>query len=207
MSAGTAYAVVFTTIDGGQAPAAALSRPIADPPALWLAHVCPSTVRQATLYGMVRTITGKLVAQGKRFGVVVGRFNELVTTRLLEGALDSLERHGAASGDVTVVWVPGAFEIPLAAQRLAQSGSVDAVVCLGCVIRGETPHFDHVAGACSSGVASAAIATGIPVIFGVLTTDTLEQALARAGSKAGNKGADAASAAIEMVSVLSEIGK
>lgn len=156
---------------------------------------------------MVKTITGKMSAAGKRFGIVAGRFNELVTSRLLEAAIDTLQRHGASESDLTVAWVPGAFEIPLVAQRMAQTGRVDAVICLGCVIRGETPHFDHVAGACSSGVAGAAISTGIPVIFGVLTTDTLEQALARAGSKAGNKGADAAAAAIEMIGVLAEIGK
>ena len=150
----------------------------------------------------MKVVTGKLDATGMRFGIVVSRFNEAVAQRLLEGAVDSLVRHGADDSDITVVWVPGSFEIPLAAQELAASGQVDAVVCLGAVIRGETPHFDLVAGQASKGVSSAALSTRTPVTFGVLTTETMEQAVDRAGGKHGNKGADAAVAAIEMVSLL-----
>jgi 6,7-dimethyl-8-ribityllumazine synthase len=140
-----------------------------------------------------------------RIGVVCGRFNDLITERLLAGARDALARHGVADHDVTVVWVPGSFEIPLAARALAQSDDVDAVVTLGAVIRGATAHFDHVAGQCASGVMRAGLDAGIPVIFGVLTTDTIEQAMERAGTKAGNKGAEAAVTAIEMVAVLRQL--
>lgn len=145
---------------------------------------------------------GRLDAAGMRVGVVVSRFNELVSQRLLDGAIDSLERHGADSEHITVVWVPGSFEIPIAARTLAEEGDVDAVVCLGAVIRGETAHFDYVAGEAARGVAAVHAATGVPASFGVLTVDSLEQALDRAGGKQGNKGADAAVAAIEMVSLL-----
>jgi 6,7-dimethyl-8-ribityllumazine synthase len=151
------------------------------------------------------TYEGRLDAAGIRVAIVVSRFNELVTKQLLAGALDCLRRHGAADDAVSVAWVPGAFEIPLVAQRLASSGSVDAVICLGAVIRGATAHFDYVAGQAAAGVARAALDTGLPVIFGVLTTDSIEQALERAGTKAGNKGWDAALAAIEMASLWREL--
>jgi len=137
-----------------------------------------------------------------RFGIVVGRFNEIVSRPLLDGAVDALLRHGAADGDIEVVLVPGSFEIPAAARELAEHGAVDAVICLGAVIRGATAHFDYVAGECARGVAAVHAATGVPATFGVLTTDTFEQALDRAGGKHGNKGADAALAAVEMVSLL-----
>ena len=146
--------------------------------------------------------TGKLDATGMRLGVVISRFNDLVGGRLLEAAVDALVRHGASESDIVVAWVPGSFEIPVAAREMAQGESVDAVICLGAVIRGETPHFDHIAQATSSGIAAVATATGVPVTFGVLTVETLEQALDRAGGKHGNKGADAALAAVEMVSLL-----
>ncbi|MEZ4268224.1 MAG: 6,7-dimethyl-8-ribityllumazine synthase [Myxococcota bacterium] len=151
----------------------------------------------------MRTVEGKLDATGQRFGVVVTRWNSFITERLLEGALDALRRHGASDDDVTLVRVPGAFEVPLVVQRLCQSGKVDAVVALGCVIRGSTPHFDYVAGEVSKGIAQASMASGVPVGFGVLTTDTIEQAVERAGTKAGNKGFEAATTAIEMVNLLS----
>lgn len=151
---------------------------------------------------MPNTLEGHLVAGDARFGVVVSRFNEFVTRALLDGALDALRRHGADLDAVDVAWCPGAFEIPLVAQRLAESGRYDAVICLGAVIRGATDHYDHVAGGVTAGVAEAARRSGIPVLFGVLTVDTIEQALERAGTKAGNKGAEAARAAIEMVDLL-----
>ena len=154
---------------------------------------------------MARKLIGKLQAQGMRVALVVGRFNDLITDRLLEGALDTLRRHGAKDEDLTVAWVPGAFEIPLMASRLAASGDYDAVLALGAVVRGATPHFDYVAAEVSKGVAQVSLETGVPVIFGVLTTDTLEQALERAGSKSGNKGAAAALAAVEMVDLLRQV--
>jgi 6,7-dimethyl-8-ribityllumazine synthase len=153
----------------------------------------------------VNVHAGKLDATGMRIGIVVARFNELVSQRLLEGAVGALVRHGASEDDVTVAWVPGSFEIPVAARELAEHGGVDAVVCLGVVIRGETPHFDYVAGEAARGVGGVHAATGIPASFGVLTTDSLEQALDRAGGKHGNKGADAAIAVIEMVSLLRDL--
>jgi len=146
-----------------------------------------------------------VVDAADRAGIVVSRFNELVTRQLLAGALDCLRRHGAEDDAVSVAWVPGAFEIPLVARRLASSGSVDGVVCLGAVIRGATAHFDYVAGQAAAGVARVALDTGVPVILGVLTIDTIEQAIERAGAKAGNKGWDAALAAIEMASLLREL--
>jgi 6,7-dimethyl-8-ribityllumazine synthase len=149
--------------------------------------------------------TGKLDATGMRFGIVVGRFNDIVSQRLLEGAVDTLLRHGARDADLVVAWVPGSFEIPIAARELAEHGNVDAVVCLGVVIRGETTHFDLVAGEAARGVAALHAATGVPASFGVVTAESLEQALDRAGGKAGNKGADAALAAVEMVSLLRAI--
>jgi 6,7-dimethyl-8-ribityllumazine synthase len=151
---------------------------------------------------MHNTLEGKLVANGLRFAIVVSRFNEFITGKLVEGALDCLLRHGADAGQVDVAWVPGAFEIPLVAQRLAASARYDAVLCLGAVIRGATPHFEYVAAEVSKGVAQVGLATGLPVIFGVITADTLEQAIERAGSKAGNKGWEAALAAIEMANLL-----
>jgi 6,7-dimethyl-8-ribityllumazine synthase len=149
-----------------------------------------------------RRVVGRPRGEGCRIAVVCARFNDLVTERLLAGALDVLERHGTAPADVLVTWVPGSFEIPLVAQRLAASGRFDAVVALGAVIRGATGHYDMVAGQCAAGVQRAALDTGVPVVFGVLTTDTIEQAIERAGTKAGNKGADAAVTALEMVDLL-----
>ncbi|NDY43055.1 6,7-dimethyl-8-ribityllumazine synthase [Dissulfurirhabdus thermomarina] len=154
---------------------------------------------------MARTIEGHLQAQGLRIGIVVARFNEFISTRLLGGAMDALVRHGADEGAVDVAWVPGAFEIPLVARRLARSGRYDAVICLGCVIRGATPHFDYVAAEAAKGVAQAGLDADVPVIFGVLTTDTIEQAVERAGTKAGNKGWDAALAAVEMANLLKAV--
>lgn len=151
---------------------------------------------------MPKFIEGKLDGKGLRFGIVVGRFNSFISDRLLEGALDCLVRHGVQDLNITVARVPGAFEIPLAASKMAKSGRYDALICLGAVIRGSTPHFDYVAAEVSKGVASVSLETGIPVIFGVLTTDTIEQAVERAGTKAGNKGFEAAMTAIETVNVL-----
>ena len=146
-----------------------------------------------------------MMASGLRFAVVLSRFNSLVGDRLLEGALDTLRRHGASDDDITLARVPGAFEIPLVASEMAKAGTFDAVICLGAVIRGATAHFDYVAGPLASGLANIAVQTGVPVLFGVLTTDTIEQALERAGTKAGNKGADVAAAAIEMANLLRNI--
>lgn len=155
----------------------------------------------------MRVHEGSLESRGRRFAVVVSRFNDLVTSRLVEGALAAFRRHGVSDDDVEVAWTPGAFEIPLAAQRLAASGQFDAVVCLGAVIRGETPHFQYVAGEAARGVQRTALDTGVPCIFGVLTTDTVEQALDRAGGKHGNKGWDAAAAAMEMAGLLDAFPK
>lgn len=152
-------------------------------------------------------IEGSVDGTGLRIGIVCGRFNDLITERLLAGAQRTLRRHGVADDDVTVVWVPGAFEVPLAARALAASGTVDAVVTLGAVIRGATGHYEVVAGQCAAGVQRATLDTGIPVIFGVLTTDTIEQAIERAGTKAGNKGEESASAAVEMANLLRVITK
>jgi 6,7-dimethyl-8-ribityllumazine synthase len=154
---------------------------------------------------MPNIVAGQLVATGLRFGIVVSRFNTFITERLLEGALDALQRHGADLSSVDVVWVPGTFEIPIVAQRLALSGRCHAVICLGCLIRGGTPHFDYLASEVTKGVAQTGMSTGIPAIFGVLTTDTIEQAIERAGTKAGNKGFDAAVAAIEMADVMRKL--
>ena len=151
------------------------------------------------------TYEGKLNGKGLKFALVVGRFNELISSRLYEGALDCLRRHDVADGDVDSAWVPGAFEMPLVAQKLAATGKYDAVVCLGAVIRGGTPHFDYVAGEVSKGIAKVSLDTKVPVSMGVLTTDTIEQAVERAGTKAGNKGWDAALAAIELASVLKQM--
>jgi len=155
----------------------------------------------------VTEFRGETNARGRRVAVVVARFNEIVTRKLLEGALEGLRVHGVDDEDVDVAWVPGAFELPAVARRLAASGTYDAVICLGAVIRGETSHFDHVAGQAAAGIREAAVATGVPVIFGVLTTETLEQALARAGGDHGNKGWDSAAAALEMASLLDQLPK
>lgn len=151
---------------------------------------------------MPKFIEGKLDGKGLRFGIVVGRFNSFISERLLEGALDCLLRHGVQDLNITVARVPGSFEIPLAASKMAKSGRYDAVICLGAVIRGSTPHFDYVSAEVSKGVASVSLESGIPVIFGVLTTDTIEQAVERAGTKAGNKGFEAAMTAIETANLL-----
>ena len=142
------------------------------------------------------------MASSHKVAIVVGRFNEFIGSKLLEGAKDALVRHGASEDDITVAWVPGAFEIPLVAKKLASSNNYDAVICLGAVIRGATPHFDVVASEVSKGVANVSLETGVPVIFGVLTTDTIEQAIERAGTKAGNKGFEAGVTAIEMINLL-----
>ncbi|WP_027718122.1 6,7-dimethyl-8-ribityllumazine synthase [Desulfovirgula thermocuniculi] len=151
---------------------------------------------------MPKIYEGRLIGEGLRFALVVGRFNEFITHKLLAGALDALYRHGVREEDIEVAWVPGAFEIPLVARKLAVSGRFHAVVCLGAVIRGATPHFDYVAAEVAKGVAKVGLDTGVPTIFGVITADTLEQAIERAGTKAGNKGWDAALAAIEMADLL-----
>jgi len=153
----------------------------------------------------MQLVEGKLTAKGKKFAIVVSRFNSFITERLLDGALDVLRRHEADDASITVVKVPGSFEIPLAASKLAGSGRYEAVICLGAVIRGSTPHFDYVAAEVSKGVAQVALQSGCPVLFGVLTCDTIEQAVERAGTKSGNKGADAAMAAMEMAGVYSQI--
>jgi 6,7-dimethyl-8-ribityllumazine synthase len=153
----------------------------------------------------MRLLEGYLQAQGMRFALVVSRFNEFISSKLLEGALDALRRHGSDLDECTVVWVPGAFEIPLTAQTLAQSKKYDAIITLGAVIRGATPHFDLVAGEVTKGVAQASLNSGVPVIFGVLTTDSIEQAIDRAGTKGGNKGAAAAVSAVEMVDLLRKV--
>ena len=155
----------------------------------------------------MRTFEGTFQAGGRRFAIVASRFNEIVVRRLVEGATSCLERHGVAADDVDLAWVPGAFEVPLAALRLARTGGYDAVICLGAVVRGETAHFDHVAGQAAAGIQRAALDTGVPVIFGVLATDTMEQALDRAGGKHGNKGWDAAMAAMETASLLDALPK
>jgi 6,7-dimethyl-8-ribityllumazine synthase len=154
---------------------------------------------------MPKTYEGQLTAQGKRFGIVVSRFNELICKKLLEGALDCLTRHGANLDEVEIAWVPGSFEIPVVAARLAASKKYDAVICLGAVIRGATPHFEYIAAEVTKGIAQVSLDTGLPVVYGVITPDNLEQALERAGTKAGNKGWDAALSAIEMADLFSKI--
>jgi 6,7-dimethyl-8-ribityllumazine synthase len=151
------------------------------------------------------TLEGKLNAQGLRFAIVVSRFNEFITGRLLSGALDSLIRHGADDSNITVAWVPGTFEIPIVAQKFAASGRFDAVVCLGALIRGATPHFDYLAAEVTKGIAQIGLQTGVPTVFGVITTDNIEQAVERAGTKSGNKGFDAATTAIEMANLLRQL--
>jgi len=154
---------------------------------------------------MGKTIEGRLDASGLKFGLIVSRFNSFITDRLVEGAQDALLRHGAAEQDIDIIRAPGAFEIPLVAKKAAASGRYDALICLGAVIRGSTPHFDYVSAEVSKGVAHVGLDTGLPVIFGVLTTDTIEQAIERAGTKAGNKGFEAAMSAIEMTDLLKKL--
>lgn len=154
---------------------------------------------------MPKTIEGKLVSKGKKYGIVVSRFNEFISNKLLSGALDALQRHGVAEEEITIAWTPGAFEIPIVVQKMAASKKFDAVIALGAVIRGGTPHFDYVANEVSKGVAHVSLATGVPVLFGVLTTDSIEQAIERAGTKAGNKGYDSAVAAIEMANLMEQV--
>ncbi len=153
----------------------------------------------------MKIIEGELQAKGLRFGIIVSRFNDFITSKLLDGALDALRRHGADEKDIEVVKVPGSFEIPLVAKKLAHKGTYNAVICLGTVIRGATPHFEYVAAEVSKGVAAASMETGIPIAFGVITSDTIEQAVERAGTKSGNKGWDAAITAIEMAQVIKKL--
>ncbi len=154
---------------------------------------------------MPREIHGQLAVDGQRFAIVISRFNEFITSKLTSGAIDALKRHGCDEENITCVHVPGAFELPFLAKKLADSGAYDAVICLGCVIRGHTPHFDYIAAQVARGVAQAALETGVPTTFGVITADTLEQAVERAGTKAGNKGADAALSAIELTNLLGQL--
>ncbi len=154
---------------------------------------------------MANIFEGKLIASGLKFGVVVSRFNEFMTNRLLEGAMDVIIRHGGNSDDVDVVWVPGGMEIPVAAKKIASSNKYDAIICLAVVIRGGTPHFEHVCNSLTRGIGTISLETGVPVIYGVITADSIDQAIERAGTKAGNKGADAASTAIEMANLMKQI--
>jgi len=154
----------------------------------------------------MKTIEGKLVSKGYKFAVIISRFNELISKKLLDGALDGLLRHEVKDKDITVIWVPGAFEIPLAAQKAATSGKFDAVICLGALIRGATPHFEYISAEVTKGISQVSLQTGLPVIYGILTTDTIEQAIERAGTKGGNKGFNAAASAVEMVNLFKEIG-
>jgi 6,7-dimethyl-8-ribityllumazine synthase len=154
---------------------------------------------------MAKIYEGHLVSQNLKYGIVVGRFNEFISGKLLSGALDALKRHGASEEDIEIAWVPGAFEIPLIAQKMASGGKYDAVITLGAVIRGSTPHFDYVCSEVSKGVAAVSLKTGVPTIFGVLTTDSIEQAIERAGTKAGNKGWEAAVTAIEMANLNKQL--
>ena len=155
---------------------------------------------------MAKILEGRISAEGFNFAIIVSRFNEFISGKLVEGAIDALTRHGATDAQVSLIKVPGAFEIPLAAKRLAESGHYHAIICLGAVIRGSTPHFEYVAAEVSKGIANVALESKVPVTFGVLTTDSLEQAIERAGSKLGNKGWDAAVAAMEMVNLFKELG-
>ncbi len=156
---------------------------------------------------MAKVFEGKLLADGLRFGIVISRFNEFITKKLLEGALDALARHGAADDNIAIAWVPGTFEIPVVAKKMASSGRYDAVICLGALIRGATPHFEYLAAEVTKGVAQTALSTGVPTVYGIITADTIEQAIERAGTKQGNKGFDAAETAIEMANVLKELEK
>ena len=155
---------------------------------------------------MSNTFEGVLIGKGLKIGVIVSRFNEFITNKLLEGAKDALLRHGVETGDIDVAWVPGAFEVPLIAQKMAKSGKYDAVICLSAVVRGGTPHFEYVAAEVTKGIAKVGLDSGLPVTYGVITADTLEQAIERAGTKAGNRGFDAAVNAIEMANLVKNIG-
>lgn len=154
---------------------------------------------------MVKVIEGQLIAKNLKFGIVASRFNDFITKKLLEGALDTLTRHGVGENEVEVVWTPGAFEMPLVANQLAKSKKYDAIICLGTVIRGSTPHFDYIANEVAKGIAQVSLSTNVPTIFGVITSDNIEQAIERAGTKDGNKGKDAALSAIEMANLLKKI--
>ncbi len=154
---------------------------------------------------MTTILQGNYTGEGKRIGIVVSRFNEFITSKLLGGALDALKRHGVNEADITVAWAPGSFETPLVAKRMAGSGKYHAVLALGCVIRGATPHFDYVAAEAAKGIGHAMLDTGVPVMFGILTTDSIEQAIERAGTKAGNKGADAAMGGLEMANLMEQL--
>ncbi len=154
---------------------------------------------------MARTIQGKLDATGRRFAIVTSRFNSFISDRLLAGALDGLERHGAKPDDITVIWVPGSFEIPAVAKKAAQSGKHDAIICLGALLRGETPHFDYISATVTKEIGAIGLDAGVPVIYGVLTCNTMEQAIDRAGLKTGNRGFEAALAAIEMIQVMAQL--
>ena len=153
----------------------------------------------------MRTLEGKLVAEGLKIGIVAARFNEFIVNKLVSGAEDACVRHGVKDDDITLAWVPGAFEIPVIAKKMAQSGKYDAIICVGAVIRGDTSHYDLVCNESAKGIAQVELATGIPVLFGVITTENIEQAIARAGSKAGNKGYDCALSAIEMVNLMKQL--
>jgi 6,7-dimethyl-8-ribityllumazine synthase len=153
----------------------------------------------------MKTLEGKLVADGAKVAIVASRFNEFIVTKLIGGAVDGLVRHDVKDDDITLAWVPGAFEIPVIAKKMAESGKYDAVICLGAVIRGATSHYDYVCAEVSKGVAAASMETGVPVLFGILTTDTIEQAIERAGTKAGNKGYDCALSAIEMINLAKQL--
>jgi 6,7-dimethyl-8-ribityllumazine synthase len=153
----------------------------------------------------MKEIVGQMIAKGKQFGIVISRFNELVSKEMLSGAVDTLMRHGVKENEIVTAWTPGAFEIPLIAGKMAHSKKYDAIICLGAVIRGDTPHFDYISAEATKGVAQVGMQSGIPVVFGILTVDTLEQAFERAGSKAGNKGRHAAETAIEMVSLVEQM--
>jgi len=154
---------------------------------------------------MAKEIAGNLIVKGKKIGIIASRFNDFITKELISGCQDTLIRHGALDDDLTIAWVPGAFEIPTVAQKMAKSKSYDAVICLGTIIRGSTPHFDFIASEAAKGIAKVSLDSGIPVIFGVITADTIEQAVERAGTKDGNKGRDAALSAIEMINVMSQL--
>ena len=155
---------------------------------------------------MPRVLEGNLVDEGGRYACLVSRWNDMITSRLLDGAVDTLKRHGADTDTLDIIWAPGSYELPLVAQKLAATGRYDAIIALACVIRGGTPHFDYVAGEVSKGLATASLETGVPISFGVLTTNSIEQAVERAGTKMGNKGAEAATAAIEMVNLFKQMG-
>ncbi len=154
---------------------------------------------------MYKVIEGQLISKGRKFGILASRFNDFITERLLEGCVDELVRHGVKESEIEVAWLPGAFEIPVAASKMARSKKHDAVICLGTIIRGASPHFDYIAGEAAKGITNVSLSTGVPVIFGIITADSIEQAIERAGTKQGNKGRDAARSAIEMANLMNEI--